>query len=306
MVGHLVPYERRPANRVGLSSLSLDGAFLAAAFALLSALGPCAQAQADECATDADCGEREKCRRSPCGECEGALECVEVRPEECVRTNDCPAGLTCVVSESQTRWGLCSIPETACRTIDDCPLGLSCTGELQGADGTPLCSYNPAQCVRDADCPADFRCEFFYESHRCTNGELSSNCSSPINECVPPQLSCNTTSDCPASWQCVELEDCSDVEGCRAGGYRISASWKASTGDLRCLPPGAMLQALTNLTMPPRIYPSKPASSCSASPESDNQPMWGILAISALLFTWACRAGREGTRRERQHIVKVR
>lgn len=193
--------------------------------ALMAVLLLASNVSAQDCASDADCGEGFVCdiwasggapidctvdsenNESCFGEdpVEEYGECVR-GPVECDSNEDCPSGLTCVFA---------GVPEPApapdCAEGDDCPEN---NGLWEGEDPAPevgYCEWIPQACGSDADCGEGFECQVIGSSDcaapACPPGEDCPDIDcEPVAEesaCVPREIECDTDAQCPSDWSCV-------------------------------------------------------------------------------------------------------
>jgi len=221
--------------------------------ALLAFLGTAALssfAMAQECTTDADCGEGEYCSPTPCPaiDCDpddpSCPECPETGvcmddlevARECTTDADCGAGLVCE-----------SVGGTDC-AVPACPEGMECPEVDCTSEEIFACVPDRSACASDADCAEGLQCET-YTYEQCSGGGSVPPCApgeecpepEPVETecetitesyCLPPYLgTCTADADCGPGFTCEEYENC----GCTSSGD--SGSSGSSDGSTPSLPP---------------------------------------------------------------------
>lgn len=208
-----------------------------------------AAAQDNGCQSDADCAEGEVCEQysAPCP----AIDCA---PGE-----DCPD----IECEPET-FGECVRPPITCETDADCPTYLSCVQDdapgvtcaiEEGQDepvcdepediepGPGYCAYRIIDCETDAECPSDFECIVVGSSGGCSvapcvDGE---ECPEPecdeeeeFRGCMPRQIECETSDDCPSEWSCQTFESgsCGGGDVIVEGGSTDGGEGDGGEGDM--------------------------------------------------------------------------
>jgi MYXO-CTERM domain-containing protein len=153
--------------------LRLSSPLIGSAVFLLSALGTSAAWAADECKTDADCGQGLECIVTSSGSCPGAPPCVP--------GSSCPEPEPCEIVEQK-----------ACAPAH-------CTSDAQCGAGWVCHAWETNNCV-STDCA-------------CSSEEPECNCGAPPPDCAPETesyctprylLPCATATDCGEGFDCVE------------------------------------------------------------------------------------------------------
>jgi MYXO-CTERM domain-containing protein len=221
--------------------------------ALLAFLGSAALssfAMAQECTTDADCGEGEYCSPTPCP----AIDCDPSDPScpECPETGICTAGFDgtteCTTDADCGAGFVCeSVGGTDC-AVPTCPEGTECPEVDCTSEEIFACVPDRSACTSDADCAEGLQCET-YTYEQCSGGGSvppcapGEDCPQPepvepecetITEsyCLPPYLgACTADADCGPGFTCEEYENC----GCSSSGS--SGSSGGSDGGVPPLPP---------------------------------------------------------------------
>lgn len=130
--------------------------------------------QAKSCSSSIDCGMKSYCE---VGECKGG----------CQSNDDCYPGQVCDLENGSKGVGSCV--EGACRdTSLDCGFGEFC--DPASGDCYPASGYYCSDCRDDDDCGG--------------NGNLCLGFGANGNFCG---VTCDTTSDCPAGYDCVPVSD---------------------------------------------------------------------------------------------------
>lgn len=182
---------------------------------LLVGLTP-AGAWANECTTDADCGDGFQCQKAiyaepgcadpsaGCAPTEPAPELgwCEPKPITCAADTDCPDFMRCLAQET-----LCwanSDGTTGCEEVDP---------------SKRFCQAVPIACSTSSDCPSSFECTSeplpcpVYDCAPGTDCGPTS-CEGSQRVCTPKPISCETNADCPSSWSCEEMAvDCAVPPG---------------------------------------------------------------------------------------------
>jgi hypothetical protein len=173
----------------------------------------------------------------------------------CTTDNECPTGFTC----DET---IGCMPTVDCQADTDCGAGMRCVTQTStectspasqsGSADTTCRSVNAcaplwqAGCGKDSDCGDGFTCV--------QNGNLcdSSGCST-LAQCQAKEsdpVACNTDSDCPSCWSCLDASD--DGES--------------------CVNPGG--PANVNGTSQPTL--GGPGKTVSSAPKVCRAPYWGL------------------------------
>ena len=198
----------------------------------------CQSAWAQDCTSDADCGEGYYC----------STDDVSL-PVSCVDSENCP--------EPEVGPGVCELAPLTCTSDADCPSPLFCVEHqteepctVALGDTTPcepvvettkLCTYVIADCSSNADCAAGYECAAMPGSTTCT----SEGAACPVGEeCPPPTEVCETDPDwnmCfPARAPCATDADCADDWVCYDFGEEgtLPPWWESDGNFLACMPPG--------------------------------------------------------------------
>jgi MYXO-CTERM domain-containing protein len=257
-------------------------AFPAAALMIVGLVPTSAWAQ--ECTTDADCGDGYQCQTA-----------VYAEPG-CADPN---AG--CASSEPPSEIGWCEVKPISCASDSDCPDFMRCLGQetlcWANSDGTSgcqevdpsnrSCQAVPISCNADSDCPSSFECSSVplpCPVYDCAPGTdcPPSNCEGTENVCTPKQLSCATDADCPSSWSCEEQAvDCAQPVG--MGG--MSGGMDCGSPSFACMPTGVAKSANTEIGTGPEAPPQSTNGGCSIGAPSGSAPegAWALLATIGLL-----------------------
>ncbi len=198
---------------------------------------------AQDCEQDSDCGDGMIC------EIYGGTSVACPEPPPCDEGDDCPDDFDCVEEEPEV-FGECVPAPIECDTDADCPDYLTCQSHGGGEDALPpcvedeegnldcpeeldepveegsICVYEPIDCQADSDCPSDFECLAIGSSGgacpdiACIDGEdcpeIECEDEEPqeIFACVPQQIECETSDQCPSDWSCMTFSQTT----CEGGG----------------------------------------------------------------------------------------
>lgn len=203
----------------------------------------------------------------------------------CTTDTECPTGFTCDANTG-------CMPTVDCNADSDCGAGMRCVTETATECASPVAQNGTstadstchtvnscapiwqAGCGSDSDCGDGFTCV--------QNGSLcnSTGCQT-LAQCQPKQqdVSCNTDSDCPSCWSCLDASDSGEScvnPGGTAGGVNgtvaappdpADASPSASTADAGTLVLGG----------PGKTYSGSSSSGSSSSdPKVCRPPYWGL------------------------------
>lgn len=233
---------------------TLSRRLLASLFAasMIAALAGTAAAQ--ECASDADCGEGFACEYYPqtCAAAPGEDPVCDTAPPtgECVRAPQrCDTDADCgqpYLGCYHARGGDGDVPVDS-GDAEFCapdPEGNGCAGDPvedpQPIDEQGYCGYREITCEANSDCPADFECTVVAQSGGgCAEPAIApacdpddANCDDSFRPdptcdeepeiidykaCTPREIECGADSDCPTDWTCVS-ETWGYCEGSDGGG----------------------------------------------------------------------------------------
>lgn len=209
------------------SIFARSSAFFIAAAALV---GLSSFAAAQDCNTDADCGEGFHCESygETCSFAPGQEEpeCDAPDGGYCVRTPvTCDTDADCGYAwlGCQASYGGDEPPSVGTDNGADeafCPEE-ECGAPEPTEPGPSYCAPKEITCEADSDCPADFECTVYATSGggsdcaapACPEGEeceVDFSCEerepAPVEEyraCAPREITCNADNDCPSDWTCL-------------------------------------------------------------------------------------------------------
>jgi hypothetical protein len=217
--------------------------------------GECVPLSEGQCEFDADCDPR--------------LECVKYQVDVACAPNE-----DCFAEASESRYGDCALPITACQTDTDCLTGLTCVdsndGSVSGGGSEPsagsggatdaagasttkaaekYCDYRPKSCTADDECGANYECvesgsgqSCAISAPACLDGEECPEPETTCTEievekaCAPKELPCATDAECPSGFLCFEFSQ---------NGEEVPDAWNVTGSSNSCLPEGIALLILS-------------------------------------------------------------
>lgn len=174
-----------------------------------------------ECDTAADCPTGMSCEEMnvPCPDIAGCAPCAcDCGPDEPDCQCDCPECPEIPPCDSEI-YGVCVFEFADCESDADCDVGFECQAwEACSGGGSTGCACPPQVCVCETcpdgeecppcECPEPEPCE-------CDEEPVYEESCEVVNQvCEPQEIPCDSAADCPADWECIELNFGSQGSDC--------------------------------------------------------------------------------------------